>query len=40
MLGGGFGLDIVTYYDLVFGVEFSINRSGDQGFFIHFKNTL
>jgi len=40
MLGGGFGLDLVTYYDLVFGVEFSVNRSGESGFFIHFKNTL
>jgi hypothetical protein len=40
IFGSGFGLDVVTYYDLVFGVEFSINRSGNSGFFIHFKNTL
>jgi outer membrane protein assembly factor BamA len=36
LFGGGVGIDLVTYYDLVFRVEYSINQYGDRGFFVHF----
>ena len=32
---GGIGLDLVTYYDTVFRIEYSINKFGESGFFIH-----
>lgn len=35
-LGYGLGLDYVTYYNLVFSVEYSFNRMGESGFFLHF----
>ena len=31
----GAGIDFVTYYDLVFRVDYAINRYGEHGFFIH-----
>jgi len=34
--GNGIGLDLVTYYDRVLRMEYSINRLGEHGFFIHF----
>jgi outer membrane protein assembly factor BamA len=40
LLGTGFGLDLVTYYDMVFRFEASLNRKGEAGFFVHLKNTL
>ena len=40
LLGTGLGLDLVTYYDMVFRVEFSVNREGETGFFFHVANTL
>lgn len=36
----GLGLDIVTYYDFVVRLEYSINREGDSGFFFNFKSAL
>jgi len=33
---GGIGLDFVTYYDLVFRLEYSRNKLGESGFFLHF----
>lgn len=36
LLGYGLGLDFVTYYDLVFRFEYSFNRMGEQGFYLHF----
>jgi outer membrane protein assembly factor BamA len=32
---GGFGLDIVTIYDLAFKIEYSFNQLGGHGFFLH-----
>lgn len=32
--GSGIGLDFVTYYDVVLGIEYAINKQGDKGFFI------
>ena len=33
--GAGLGIDLVTYYNIVARVEYSINKYGEQGFFIH-----
>ncbi len=32
---GGFGLDIVSFYDLAFRLEFSFNQLGQHGLFLH-----
>jgi outer membrane protein assembly factor BamA len=40
LLGGGLGLDFVTYYDLVFRVEYSINRMQQHGFFLHMRAAI
>ena len=36
LIGGGFGIDFITYYDIVTRVEFSINRNGFPGVYLHF----
>ncbi len=36
----GLGLDFVAYYDVVIRFEGSINRQGQPGFYIHFKNPI
>jgi hypothetical protein len=40
LFGTGFGVDLVTYYDVVFRVEYTINRQGQSGIYVHFKDTL
>ncbi len=40
LLGGGPGLDIVTYYDVVWRLEYSFNRQGGNGFFVSFRTDL
>lgn len=35
LYGTGVGLDLVTYYDLVFRFEYGLNGLGETGFFIH-----
>ena len=34
--GYGFGVDYVTYYSLVFRLQYSINRWNEKGLFLHF----
>jgi len=34
--GNGIGFDIVTYYDQVMRMEYSVNHFGEHGFFVHF----
>lgn len=34
--GYGLGIDYVTYYSLVFRLEYSFNKFGENGFFLHF----
>lgn len=34
--GNGAGIDLVTYYDIVFRIEYSFNNLGQGGVFIHF----
>lgn len=38
LYSGGFGIDILTFYDLLFRFEYSFNQLGQRGFFPHFKN--
>lgn len=40
LMGTGVGLDLVTYYDMVFRVDFSVNSEGEFGVFFHVANTL
>ncbi len=37
LYSGGAGIDLVTYYDLVFRLEYSINKFGESGIFLHFS---
>ncbi|MCF8233514.1 MAG: hypothetical protein K9G67_00305 [Bacteroidales bacterium] len=36
LYGTGIGLDFVTYYDMVFRLEWSMNKQHETGIFIHF----
>ena len=36
LIGSGLGLDFVTYYDLVFRLEYGMNHRKEAGWFIHF----
>ncbi|MBN1338999.1 MAG: hypothetical protein JXA03_06740 [Bacteroidales bacterium] len=36
LMGSGVGFDLVTYYDLVFRFEFSVNKKWEKGVYIHF----
>lgn len=38
LYSGGFGIDVVTFYDLVFRFEYSFNQFGESGFFFHIRN--
>jgi hypothetical protein len=36
----GAGIDFVTYYDMVFRFEYSFNKLGESGFFLHFTASI
>jgi len=36
----GAGIDFVTYYDMVFRFEYSVNKLGETGFFLHFTSPI
>lgn len=38
--GLGVGIDFVTYYDRVVRMEYSFNKFGESGFFLHFTSSL
>ncbi len=40
LYGAGLGIDIVTFYNVVFRVNYSINRQGNKGFFLHFVRDI
>ena len=40
MASGGLGVDFVTYYDKVIRFEYSFNKIGESGFFIHFVQPI
>ena len=35
LFSGGFGIDVVTLYDVKLGIEFSLNQLGQKGLFLH-----
>lgn len=35
---GGFGVDIVTFYDFILRFDYSFNQLGENGLFLHVKN--
>lgn len=38
--GGGVGLDIVTFYDTIIRLEYSVNKQQEGGFFFHFRTDI
>jgi outer membrane protein assembly factor BamA len=40
LLGSGIGIDLIAYYDLVFRVEFSVNRWQQPGIYLHLNAPL
>ncbi len=38
--GGGPAVDIIFFHDIVFRFEYSFNRLGEKGLFLHFKSNL
>ena len=36
LYSGGIGIDLATYYDRVFRLEYSVTKTGETGIFIHF----
>lgn len=40
MRGTGAGLNLVTYYDSVFRLEYSVTKELEKGFFIHFRKDI
>jgi hypothetical protein len=37
LYSGGIGIDIVTFYDIIFKLEWSFNQLGQNGLFLHRK---
>jgi len=37
LFGGGIGIDISTYYDIVLRIEYSFNNLYEKGLYLHFK---
>lgn len=40
LFGTGIGIDIVTYYDRLFRLEYAVNRHNHRGFYLHFVTGL
>lgn len=40
LFGTGVGMDFVTYYDTIFRLEYSFNKRGENGVFIHFSSPI
>jgi hypothetical protein len=40
LAGYGAGIDFVSYYDIVFRFEYSFNKFGESGIFIHFTASI
>jgi outer membrane protein assembly factor BamA len=38
LYSGGFGIDILTFYDVTFKLEYSFNQLGENGLFLHRKS--
>ena len=37
LYSGGFGIDILTFYDITFKIEYTFNQIGQNGLFLHRK---
>lgn len=40
LMGYGLGIDLVTYYDKVFRIEYTFRHDGASGFFLHFMAAI
>ncbi len=40
LLGGGVGIDFISFYDVIIRLEGSVNKLGEPGFFIHFNRPI
>ena len=40
LYGYGIGVDFVSYYDIVFRVEYSFNKQNEQNLFFHFNKAI
>lgn len=40
LFGGGVGLDLVTFYDISWRAEYSVNKALEHGFFVHFTKHI
>ena len=40
LFGGGVGLDVVTFYDISWRAEYSVNKNLEHGFFFHFTKHI
>lgn len=40
LYSGGFGIDILTFYDITFKLEYTFNSLGQNGLFLHRKTTF
>lgn len=40
LLGGGLGIDVVTFYDISWRAEYSMNKNLEHGFFLHFTKHI
>ena len=40
LFGGGLGIDIVTFYDISWRAEYSMNKALEHGFFVHFTKHI
>lgn len=40
LLGGGLGIDLVTFYDISWRAEYSLNKNLEHGFFLHFTKHI
>jgi hypothetical protein len=38
LYSGGFGIDVVTFYDLILRFDYSFNQLGQNGLFLHIRN--
>ena len=39
-IGSGVGIDFLTYYDMILRLEFSVNKYGENGLYIHFEKPI
>jgi hypothetical protein len=40
LYSGGIGIDLVTYYDKIIKINYSFNKFGEGGFFLHFASPI